>query len=51
MQGQGGGGQNRPRGPRQGAQPQMPRAAAQQPPGAIHPDQMKGGLVQMPRRM
>ncbi len=45
MQQGGGGGQ----GPRPGGQPAMPRQG-RQPPGAIHPDQQRGGLVQMPRR-
>ncbi len=45
QQGGGGGGQ----GPRPGGQPAMPRQG-RQPPGAIHPDQQRGGLVQMPRR-
>lgn len=44
MQGGGGGG-----GPKPGGQPAMPRQG-RQPPGAIHPDQQRGGLVQMPRR-
>jgi hypothetical protein len=38
-------------GPRPGAQVAGPRGAAQQPAGRIHPDAMKGGVVQMPRRM
>lgn len=46
-----GGGRNQPRGPRPGATPQPPRMGPQAPPGAIHPDAMKGGLVQMPRKM
>jgi hypothetical protein len=51
--GQGGpgqpGGGGRP-GPRPGAQNVAPRANLQQPPGRIAPDQMRGGLVQMPRQ-
>lgn len=37
-------------GPRPGATPAPPRGNVQQPPGRIAPDQMRGGLVQMPRR-
>ena len=40
-----------PRGPRRGATPTMPRGG-QQPPGAIHADQMPmAGAVTMPRKM
>jgi hypothetical protein len=46
MQGGGGGGGQ---GPRPGAQPAGPRLV-KSPPGAIHPDQMRGGAVQPPRR-
>jgi hypothetical protein len=48
MQQQSGGGP--PAGPRPGAVPAPPRGNVQQPPGRIAPDQMRGGVVQMPRR-
>lgn len=43
-----GGGQ--PGAPRPGANVQPPRRGPQQPAGMIHPDQQRGGIVQMPRR-
>ncbi len=46
---QGGGAAGGGQGPRPGAQPAMPRIG-RQPPGAIHPDQQRGGMVQLPRR-
>lgn len=50
MQGGPGGGQRQIRGPNPGSTPQPPRIG-QQPNGAIHPDQMRGPGVSMPRRM
>ena len=46
----GGAGPGVPGTPRPGGQPQGPRGQAQQPPGAIHPDQMRSPGV-MPRKM
>jgi hypothetical protein len=46
----GGAGPGVPGTPRMGAQPQGPRGAAQQPPGAVHPDQMRDAAA-MPRKM
>jgi hypothetical protein len=46
----GGGPPGQSRGPNPGATPQPPRIG-QQPNGAIHPDQIKGPGVSMPRRM
>jgi hypothetical protein len=47
---QAGGQPQGPRGPQAGSQP-GPTRPNRQPPGAVHPDQQRGGLVQMPRRM